>query len=102
VASDDEEGVMADMTRALELAQGIYERSWVGCCLHIVLDDGNVGTSHVECCVGWAREAGHADCVELATMMLGMTEGEREWVREATPRLKLPPMECSIRVVSKL
>ena len=37
----------------------MYVRSIVGCCLHVVLDDGNIEDSSVEFCIGFAQESGH-------------------------------------------
>lgn len=62
--------MITNIRTLLPLAQRIYDRSAVGCCLHIVLDDENVETSSVAFCVQQARKENHADCLELATALM--------------------------------
>lgn len=62
----------------LPLAKHIYRRTFVGCCLHIVLDDLNVRDSHVVFCVDQARREGHGDCETLALLLLRMTKSQRK------------------------
>lgn len=62
---------------ALNLARSIYERHAVGCCLHLVIDDGNLKNEHVAFCLRQAREHEHKDCERLARMIRGMTLKER-------------------------
>src|SRR5687767_10625882 len=45
----------------------------VGCCLHILLSDGNVGAGAAEFCRNQAREKGHADCERLAELLMQMS-----------------------------
>ena len=45
--------------------------------LHIVLDDGNLETHHVEFCVEWARKKGDAEGAALAEILLAMTVAQR-------------------------
>lgn len=45
--------------------------------LHIVLDDGNAETHHVEWCLQQATQAGKADAMFLAELLLQFTEDER-------------------------
>lgn len=45
--------------------------------LHIVLDDGNLETEHVEWCVRWAAEKNDPDGVFLARLLLKFTDAER-------------------------
>ena len=68
-----------DLVAAERLRQNIYDRpgGGVGCCLHIVLDDGNVDDSHVEWCHIKAIDNGHHDCVMLATYVLRMSKTQR-------------------------
>ena len=61
----------------LPLVNALYARHSAGCCLHIVLDDGNVSTGSVEWCVGDATERGHEDCVRLAKLLLQMSRTQR-------------------------
>jgi hypothetical protein len=69
---------------ALPLTRAIYRRSSVGCCLHIVLDDGNVETAHVASCLDYARENGHADCIAAAEALLRMTVTQRRKIIRLT------------------
>lgn len=55
----------------------LYAKSAVGCCLHIVLDDGNVNDSHVEFCIKYALEQKHNDCYALALILLTMSTTQR-------------------------
>lgn len=48
-----------------------------GCCLHIALDDGNVSDHCIKFCLENAIENGHADCEEIARMMLKMSKTQR-------------------------
>lgn len=59
------------------LVLALYRRHAVGCCLHIVLDDGNVHDGHVNFCHGLALEKKHADCLELATLLQQMSRRQR-------------------------
>lgn len=61
----------------LPLVRQIYARSPLGCCLHIVLDDGNIQGSHVRFCLGQAIERGHLDCERVASALLLMSRTQR-------------------------
>ena len=63
--------------QVMPLVRAIYRRNFVGCCLHIVLDDGNTKDSHVQFCLEQAREEGHADCLELAEKIALMSRAQR-------------------------
>jgi hypothetical protein len=52
-------------------------RNPVGCCVHIVLDDGNVDDDSVAFCVGYARENEHPECVAMAETLLRMSRTQR-------------------------
>jgi hypothetical protein len=65
------------VTDAYPLVQKIYERSCVGCCLHVVLDDGNIENDHVQFCLEEAQKKRHAECLELAEMLLLMSKTQR-------------------------
>lgn len=69
----------------MPLVHALYERHSAGCCLHIVLDDGNLEDSSVEFCEGFAREQGHAECQRLARLLGQMTWTQRNklYAREA-------------------
>ena len=63
-----------------QLVASIYRRCPVGCCLHVILDDGNledwvIDKSKVEL----AAISSHADCRELLALLAGMTERERAY-----------------------
>ena len=63
--------------KVLPLAKEIYKRDSSGCCLHIVLDDGNVHDCHVQHCANMAINNNHLDCLELAEILLKMTKTQR-------------------------
>jgi len=48
-----------------------------GCCLHVVLDDGNVKDADVEFCVQWAKEKQHPYCELVALCLLTMSKTQR-------------------------
>jgi hypothetical protein len=62
---------------ASPLVKALYARNSAGCCLHIVLDDGNVRDSDVDCCIESARKKGHADCETLALLLRKMSRTQR-------------------------
>lgn len=59
---------------ALPLKASIYARHSAGCCLHVVIDDGNLGNSTIASCLA---DAEHDDCRALAAMLLQMTMTQR-------------------------
>jgi hypothetical protein len=59
------------------LVAELYKRNAVGCCLHIVLDDGNVSNRHVDFCIAWARDKGHKECEHLAKKLRLMSTTQR-------------------------
>jgi hypothetical protein len=61
----------------LPLMQTVYARNAVGCCLHILLDDGNIKNHHAEFCLKQARELAHADCIALAEKIVLMSQSQR-------------------------
>ena len=61
----------------LPLVIALYERNCVGCCLHILLDDGNVKDSHALFCLEYAKKESHADCVVLAEKICQMSVTQR-------------------------
>ena len=60
------------------LIDALYQRHSTGCCLHIVLDDGNVGEGSVLYCLNTAREKNHKDCIELGEKLLLMSKTQRK------------------------
>lgn len=76
-----QEGSLRDNTLTVHdvfpYAQAIYDRSCVGCCVHIVLDDQNVRESDVEFCCEYALENGHADCLAVALALRRMSKTQR-------------------------
>lgn len=62
---------------AIPLTKTIYERSAVGCCLHILLDDQNIDDSHVIFCLEEALKNNHEDCIRLSIMLLKMSKTQR-------------------------
>lgn len=59
------------------LVKAIYEtpEGGCGCCLHIVLDDGNVDNNDIEYCIENAR---HGICKEVGELLLHLTLEGRE------------------------
>jgi hypothetical protein len=54
----------------------------MGCCLHIVVEDGNIGDDSVQFCVDYAQGRGweHRFCYMVAICYLLMTKHERALV----------------------
>lgn len=61
----------------MPLVIALYERDCVGCCLHVLLDDGNVKDHHALSCLEYAKEKGHADCIALAEKICQMSITQR-------------------------
>lgn len=53
-----------------------------GCCLHIVLDDGNTSRRDVEFCLKYAEENDCQQCLRLGLKLLGLSEAGIEWIYE--------------------
>jgi hypothetical protein len=49
-----------------------------GCCLHVVLEDGNVENHSVEFSIEWAERHGHGSCAALARALRSMSKTQRE------------------------
>lgn len=64
----------------LPLVKAIYSRpdGVVGCCLHIVLDDENISDADVTLCLEKAKQCGHEDCSQVATLLLQMSKTQRK------------------------
>ena len=60
--------------KAIRLAEEIYGTHSAGCCLHIVLDDGNVLDEHVEHCLQYAKENNCETCIELAEILVNSSK----------------------------
>lgn len=58
------------------LVREIYNQPMggAGCCMHIVLDDGNIEDDSIRYCL---ERAQHDLCRQVATMMLQMTKTQR-------------------------
>jgi hypothetical protein len=63
----------------LPLVNAIYarEHGGVGCCLHVVTDDGNTEQGHVDGCLELAIERGHEDCIAAARLLARMSRTQR-------------------------
>lgn len=68
---------VADWHEGIAPVRAVYARHRAGCCLHIVTDDGNVEQSDAEYCLAAAREAGHADCLAAAELLVRMSSTQR-------------------------
>ncbi len=67
----------SEMTLAIESVRKIYLRHSAGCCLHILLEDGNVEDHHVEFCAKEAQKAGHSDCIDCCEALYIIGEYSR-------------------------
>lgn len=56
----------------------LYTRHAAGCCLHIVLDDGNIEDENVEFCIQYAMDAKHPECEALARKLRSMSRTQRK------------------------
>ena len=65
------------VSEVLPAVRELYARHPAGCCLHIVLDDGNVDDDSVRFCVGYAVGEGHTECEWLARILLRMSKTQR-------------------------
>lgn len=74
------------LTDIATLVREVYESPGgaAGCCLHIVLDDGNVGYDSVRFCIDYARENKHPKCELLAELLLRMSKTQRRKAPAAT------------------
>lgn len=61
---------------ALPLARAVYDRHCVGCCAHIILDDGNYEQAHADWCLETV-DTTHSDCVALCEMLARMSDTQR-------------------------
>lgn len=57
--------------------RALYVRHGAGCCLHIVLDDGNVEDHSVDFCIKYAQEEQHLECEKLARTLRMMSRTQR-------------------------
>lgn len=65
------------IAEVLPLVESLYSEHPAGCCLHIVLDDGNVRDSDVDFCRQWAIDHKHEDCEKLALKLRSMSRTQR-------------------------
>lgn len=63
--------------QVLPLVRALYARHCAGCCLHILLDDGNVEDAHADFCIDYAMGEGHAECLRLAQLLRAMSKTQR-------------------------
>lgn len=77
---------VAPLVAALYAGPGLGN---VGCCLHIVLDDGNCEDSSVDFCIQWALDRSCTGCVTLGRLLRRMSWTQRQKVRHA--RLRRTP-----------
>ena len=66
----------------LPLVHAIYARpgGGVGCCLHILTDDGNCEQDHADHVLALAREREHPDCIQAAELLVRMSHTGRRKV----------------------
>lgn len=79
----------------LPLARALYatDEGSVGCCLHVVLDDGNTEDGFVDHAITRAIENGHEPCRVLAEKLRQMSRTQRAKVARMIyePPTKAPP-----------
>lgn len=68
----------SDCLEAERLRERIYDCNPVGCCWHIVLDDGNLDDGCVEMCELLAARHCHADCINLGPLIRCMSQTQRK------------------------
>lgn len=61
----------------LPLVRALYRRHSAGCCLHVVMDDCNVGHAVMASVLASALDVGHGDCVRLARLLAQMSPSQR-------------------------
>lgn len=61
----------------LPMIQGLFARHAAGCCLHSVLEEGNVRDADVDFCIAWAEKAGHVVCADLGRTLRRMSKTQR-------------------------
>lgn len=73
---------------AVPIVQSLYRHSPVGCCWHLVLDDGNVDRSSVEFCVRWTNEhdCTLVECRQLADILPKMSRTQLRKLRHSWRR----------------
>lgn len=55
----------------------LYQEASAGCCLHVVVDDGNIDDASVNFCVEYAEREGHTFCRNLGRMIQQLPVSER-------------------------
>lgn len=67
------------VTEVLPLVKKYYAKSGneIGGSLHLVLEDGNTSTTHVEYCLRFAQENNDIDGIVLAELLLKMSRTQR-------------------------
>lgn len=65
-----------DFFKAFIAASNIYENDTVGCCCHIVLDDGNIYSENIEFCATLAKEKDCKNCIEFCEIADSLSEDQ--------------------------
>jgi hypothetical protein len=73
----------AEATAAYERIRAFMRQHPAGCCLHIVLDDGNLENGFVDYCLEYATTNGHEECMAVAKIVQRMSKTQRKkaWTR---------------------
>jgi hypothetical protein len=75
------DGSIVDVViRYNDLSVAIYNKSCVGCCCHIVLDDFNYEAHHVEFCLEEAKKNYCSTCKEMCELLLSLPSDEHRKV----------------------
>ena len=70
------------ITELIGGAKQVYDVGGVGCCLHIVLDDGNLNDGDVDFCIRRAEDHGHETCKKFAVRLRAESLEVREQLYE--------------------
>lgn len=62
----------------LPLVNLLYADHPAGCCLHVVLDDGNIEDDCVDSSIAHAMQAGHNLCLDIAQRLKLMSKTQRK------------------------
>lgn len=63
----------------LELVRAVYARPGgdVGCCLHVEIEDGNIGEAFMPGMLTHARSVGHPECIAAAEAFAQLSTSQR-------------------------
>lgn len=85
----DKPATRPTVPEVVPLIRAVYKRpdGGAGCCLHVEIDDGNIGDVFMPGMLAAARAAGHPECIAAAEAFAQLTTSQRRRV-VATPGLR--------------